>query len=368
MLCGNACVHACTQTHIQLHVQCNAYFFLIVTFTMITRPVRVYFPCSYLSHIKFRTHSCKSTVNQDEKIPFIWSPCSSYLCENQGENIVKKLDIDALMRSKVKEYLYLAVYSNVNKHGTFLQQRKQSNYIHIKDRDKLLQDFVHKGTSINEDVITLTSFREHLSLYNNISYNLPKKNIPSQDKDNLPSKEQLDEMMVYFMKQAPALFTSTGWSYNKCSYNIVFENEMIGSKTNSLNAYVMQINLMKNIARFILSNPELDIFRMTRCISDGTIDIRWQVQGIPRYLKPFSLFGLIDDRHFIRYIDGYSIFYINSDGLYHRHTLSKVTPLRSNVKNTVTSQFFTQIGLRQPGLDGDLPKQPAFPAFQDGRK
>ena len=155
---------------------------------------------------------------------------------------------------------------------------------------------------------------------------------PKNSKENwndLPSEGQMTEMMLYFHDQAPKLFTTLGWSYIRCSYKVVFENQLIGTKTETLNSYILQINILKNLTKLVLYNPELSILQMNKNSTNGSIHVRWQVQGIPRYIKPLAMIGLVDERESSRYIDGYSIFYMKSDGLYHKHILMKMTPMKS---------------------------------------
>jgi len=176
--------------------------------------------------------------------------------------------------------------------------------------------------------------------------------------NDLPNEHQLDEMMYYFQDQSTKLFSRKGWSYLKCSYKVVFENRLVGTKTETLNSYILQINLMKNITKAVLYNPELSILRMTKQTSDGSIHVRWQVQGIPRYIKPLAMIGLVDEQESTRYIDGFSVFYMKNDGLYHRHILMKMTPMKKEEFRTVFSQIFSNIMYKpalRPSLETNIP-------------
>lgn len=176
--------------------------------------------------------------------------------------------------------------------------------------------------------------------------------------NDLPTDFQMDEMMSYFQEEGPKIFTKKGWSYLKCSYKIVFENCMIGTRTETLNSYIMQINVMKSLTKLILYNPELTIIRMAKDTSDGSIHIRWQVHGLPRYFVPFAFLGLVDERSSMKYIDGFSIFFMKNDGLYHRHLLIKMSPSRNEGLRNVFSQVFSNImyrpTLRPSGLGANV--------------
>jgi len=341
---------------------------------MITRPVRVNFPCSFLSQINFRCRSqlCRTNINEGggDK-PFIWCPISN-LCENQASNVVKKLDIHAIVRNKKKQDLDLTVYSCLRKSSKVategsLNHKKCNEYLLLLNAGQLLPIMPTKCSTSS----ALRNINTKENTFNNINEQICRHcnkdmgNGKHKHKSHLPSAQQLDDMMLYFMTHAPDLFTSSGWTYQKASHNIIFENFMFGgTRTKSLNAYIRQIKCMKLIARLTISNPALNILQINRSIADGTIHVRWQVHGLRRELQPFIMFRLFDRNHYIRYIDGYSIFYINSNGLYHRHILSQVRRSQNYSKAKLVSLWLAQLGLRQPELDGELLKSPVC---QDGR-
>ena len=231
---------------------------------------------------------------------------------------------------------------------TFRSSRNQVNPdISCQNRMEILQRNSHFDNGISQ-----CNHQQQEKLYWDDQTKTSAKKIKNND---LPSEKQLDEMMYYIYEQAPKLFSHSGWSYNKCSYKIIFENMILRSKTETLNAYIMQINVMKNITRLILSNPELSIMRMTKDVENGSLHIRWQVQGVPRYLLPFYFLGILNEKRSVRYIDGFSIFYVKDDGLYHRHLLLKMTPLQNELNRTPMSQMFPEFhGIYTPPLQPSL--------------
>ena len=185
-----------------------------------------------------------------------------------------------------------------------------------------------------------------------------KKNQNKQQKLNdLPDEDQMNDLMYYFHEQAPKLFAPQGWSYVRCSYKVNFENRLIGTKSETLNSYILQVNVMKNITRFLLYNPELCILRMTKNTLDGTIQVRWQVSGIARYIKPLAKIGIVDESESVRYIDGISVFYMKNDGLYYKHILMKMTPMKSEEFRPVYAQIFSNFMYKpslQPSLETNI--------------
>lgn len=322
---------------------------------------RFHFMYINLSNMKFqqkllslKTDAVKLESQVLPELPMIWSKSTSYLCENVAKDIVREVTNKPLTRkSGIEEELY--VYPHV------LRRINAMSY-KFDTKSNQIQHFIPKlkeTQEVNHTMLPITFQSTQLrSKQNSLHYS----NRHNAKDNNLPSDAQLDEMMLYFQQQAHCLFKPAGWSYRKCSYKILFENMMIGTRTESLNAYILQINVMKSMINVFYFQPELSILRMTKNLSEGTIYVRWQVQGMPRLLKPFSMFGIFDEKRFFRYIDGFSIFYVLNDGLYHRHILTKTTPLRNEDDKSLASHFLSRLGLPDPAMES-LPKQPT-PAFK----
>nr|XP_047128578.1 uncharacterized protein LOC100211419 isoform X1 [Hydra vulgaris] len=200
-----------------------------------------------------------------------------------------------------------------------------------------------------------------ITCYSSFICNYVKKNQRSSNfiDPGLPSESQLYELMNYFVEKAPKLFSDQGWTYDKCSEKIIFQNMMFFIETSTKRSYIAQINILKMIMKSIFEKPELSVVRITKNSQDGTIHIRWQIQGIPWWLKVLTI---LNDNHsqYMRYIDGFSVFYIKSDGLYHKHILMKMTPLRNENKESTLSSFLTKIGYFSPDLE-PLPKSASLP-------
>jgi len=173
---------------------------------------------------------------------------------------------------------------------------------------------------------------------------------PLKDKDNelkkdLPSSLVLEDMMLYFSAQAPILFTTHGFSYQKATYDVTFENLVLGTRTKSLRSYIVHVNLLKQFTKIILRNPQLYILRMEKEAREGRIDVRWQVGGTPRLIcRPFVYFGWWNG-----YIDGTSLFYVNSTGLYYKHILMQMRLLPMEEKCPIT-EWFTRSRSHRPSL------------------
>ena len=295
--------------------------------------------------------------------PFIWSP-------RYGTQI----DIEVLLRAnetyaKQKDVIESTLYTV---YPISILEKNRKDLVNANDNQHPL-DINHKSSKTQPPSLFIP-FSSDIGVISRVCTLNQRLNFPTQsitkclgrgeinDKGlpkssrngpNLPTTEQLNEMMYHFQDQAPNLYTS-GWTYNKCSYKVIFENQMIGTTTNTLNSYIFQINTMRKISRLFLVDPELSIIRMTKNLEDGTIHVRWQLQGIPRYIWPLSFLGHRNDPQWLKYIDGFSTFYICDDGLYHKHILMKMVPRKNPEKKSVAAMFLSRFGF----IGGALEKQP----------
>merc|ERR1719354_1304717 len=110
------------------------------------------------------------------------------------------------------------------------------------------------------------------------------KDMDNELNKDLPSSSVLEDMMLYFTAQAPILFTTHGFTYQKATYDVTFENLVLGTRTKSLRLYIVHVNLLKQLTKIILRNPQMYILRMEKDTREGRIDVRWQVGGTPRLL------------------------------------------------------------------------------------
>ena len=170
----------------------------------------------------------------------------------------------------------------------------------------------------------------------------PRNEDKRQQEKDLPTHAQLNDMMDYFVQQSTCLFSATGWTYRKATYNIVFENVMFKRRTEGLRAYIQQVNMLKLLVRVMLRNPELHIYQMSKDVTDGRIDVRWHVSGEPRTMfKPLVYFDVWNGD-----VDGTSVFYVNSSGLYYKHILMKMSILPSDLKCMLTHLWFSRARTR----------------------
>ncbi|RWS04972.1 hypothetical protein B4U79_10331 [Dinothrombium tinctorium] len=137
---------------------------------------------------------------------------------------------------------------------------------------------------------------------------------------------------LFIFLQLPRIFGSHDFSIY--SSDIVFEDNIRGVKTSGIFAYVNNLRLLKILLYVKYSSIKVELLKITQHPEDGTVKVRWRIAGYPGYFK--LLFGIFRKyrpsfrvgtvtKDITEWIDGFSIFYINSDGKICRHVCDKVS-------------------------------------------
>jgi len=329
---------------------------------MIIRQVRGSLPCSIFLHANnFRfLHISQNIPNDDEKKRRYGEKLHTWMPEVSQNvdpsNVTKQLvNIDTqgvlceVFTSRELAFSSLAISRSSSSAGAVEQHYKQS--LNAGNDHILLRNLIEGRNQFHADSLITCSQKLHTKNPVNTvpvaSVCLDEHALRCKSREStqthgnkatdLPTHAQLNELMNYFTIQAPIAF-STGWTYRKATHNVVFENMIFNTRTEGLRKYMNQIRLLKLIVRVLLKNPEFEIFQMTKEISDGRIDVRWHVHGAPRtLLRPLVYFGIWNG-----YVDGSSIFYVNSSGLYYKHILMQMSVLPSDLKTVLASAWMSR--------------------------
>lgn len=125
--------------------------------------------------------------------------------------------------------------------------------------------------------------------------------------------------------------------------DMVFEDNIRGLVLKSRDAYMMNMMILKMKGNIMYAKVRMDVLKMTKHPEDGTIRVRWQVEGVQgwrlfftfwRY-GPARLFTFGSPKNVSDTTDGFSIFYLNSKGLIYKHMCDKMMPDSSNAANPV---------------------------------
>jgi len=157
-----------------------------------------------------------------------------------------------------------------------------------------------------------------------------KKN--TSDCKGLPSAEQLDYVYNKLGENLPILFKDN-LDFSLYHPKLVFENNIRGTKTVGLHYFISMISILRLLGHLKYAFVKFDVLKITKHPEDGTIKVRWRIKGISGMkifvnLWKFKLWNLeaaikenVESWH-----DGFSIFYLGSDGLVHKLTADKMQP------------------------------------------
>jgi hypothetical protein len=95
---------------------------------------------------------------------------------------------------------------------------------------------------------------------------------------------------------------------------------------------VKQIALLRTVGHIRFAYVKFEILKITQQKSDSTVRVRWRVRGISalKVMVMFWKYKLWDIKEMFesqeKWYDGYSTFYVGSDGQVSKHVLDKLMP------------------------------------------
>jgi len=155
---------------------------------------------------------------------------------------------------------------------------------------------------------------------------------PPKDFSGRPSPEQLEHVFNVLSKTLPRLFVQP-LDYSIYHPEIIFENNIRGTRTVGLFHYVKQIALLRMIGHFKFAYVRFDILKITSHPEDGTVKVRWRIRGISgmKVFFNFWKFNILKlketiDKESESWYDGFSIFFVDSNGKVYKHIVDKMQP------------------------------------------
>lgn len=120
--------------------------------------------------------------------------------------------------------------------------------------------------------------------------------------------------------------------YSIYSPNLIFENNINGKKTVGLYHYVKQVAYLRTVGHLKFAYVKFEILKITMHPEDSTIKVRWRIRGISALkvmltfwkYKLWKLKEVFEDQE--SWYDGFSTFYLGSDGFIHKHVADKMMP------------------------------------------
>lgn len=91
-----------------------------------------------------------------------------------------------------------------------------------------------------------------------------------------------------------------------------------------------QVALLRTVGHLKFAYVTLEVLKITKHTDDNTVKVRWRVRGISALkvmlkfwkFKLWKLKEIFEDQE--AWYDGFSIFYVGSDGLVYKHIADKV--------------------------------------------
>ncbi|XP_059480999.1 uncharacterized protein LOC132199915 [Neocloeon triangulifer] len=146
-----------------------------------------------------------------------------------------------------------------------------------------------------------------------------------------PSADQLEKVFNVLSDTLPKLFIQP-LDYSIYHPNVVFENNIRGKKTVGLYNYVKQVALLRTVGHLKFAYVKFEILKITSHPDEGSVKIRWRIRGISamRVMLKFWKFRIWNMKEIWEkqeaWYDGFSIFYVGSDGAIYKHIADKMMP------------------------------------------
>ncbi|XP_050098962.1 uncharacterized protein C6orf136 homolog [Anopheles aquasalis] len=146
-----------------------------------------------------------------------------------------------------------------------------------------------------------------------------------------PTEEQLHRVYQVLSQTLPKLFVQP-LDYSIYNPNLIFENNIRGTRTVGLYHYVKQIALLRTVGHLKFAYVTFEVLKITKHTEDNTVKVRWRIRGISALkvmlqfwkYKLWKLKEIFDEQE--AWYDGFSVLYVGSDGLVAKHVVDKIMP------------------------------------------
>ncbi|XP_028132855.2 uncharacterized protein C6orf136 homolog isoform X1 [Diabrotica virgifera virgifera] len=151
------------------------------------------------------------------------------------------------------------------------------------------------------------------------------------EKSNKPSLEKLTHVYDVLAETLPKIFIHS-LDYKIYHKDIVFEDNIRNIRTVGLYNYVKQVALLRTIGHLKFAYVKFEILKITKHPEDSSVKVRWQIRGISalRVMLTFWKIKLWNFKEIFErtdsWYDGFSTFYVNSEGQVIKHVAEKMMP------------------------------------------
>ncbi|OQR76315.1 hypothetical protein BIW11_07851 [Tropilaelaps mercedesae] len=145
------------------------------------------------------------------------------------------------------------------------------------------------------------------------------------------TEEQLAQMERDLAETIPVLFHAPH-NYKLYTQGVIFEDNIRNIRTNGLPSYAMQISMIRFWGHIRYAHIKMNVLKVYSDPVDSSVKVRWRVDGISGLRMIFSLWKYsifrwreaLGDKGY--HVDGFSIFFVNSEGKIWKHVADKMMP------------------------------------------
>ncbi|KAJ8679745.1 hypothetical protein QAD02_015532 [Eretmocerus hayati] len=164
--------------------------------------------------------------------------------------------------------------------------------------------------------------------------NLKSKASPNASEEGQYGKASQEDLEYVYKTLSADLPKFFGKSVDYRIYDpqIEFVNNIRGTTTKGMYEYVKQLALVRAVGHLKYAYVKLEVLKITMHTSNSTVRVRWRISGISGFRVMFTFWkykiwkikeSLQESE---RWHDGFSTYYVGSDGKVFRHVVDKVVP------------------------------------------
>uniref|UniRef100_A0A1B6G2B4 Uncharacterized protein n=1 Tax=Cuerna arida TaxID=1464854 RepID=A0A1B6G2B4_9HEMI len=174
---------------------------------------------------------------------------------------------------------------------------------------------------------------------------------PPKNESGKPTADQLNVVHQVLSNTLPKLFVQP-LDYSIYHQNLIFENNIRGTKTVGIFHYVRQIALLRMIGHFKFAYVKFDILKITSHPEDGTVKVRWRIRGISgmKVFFNFWKFNILNMKESVEreqesWYDGFSVFFVDGEGKVFKHVVDKMQPDPEEKTDIVKPSLATKLAM-----------------------
>lgn len=158
-----------------------------------------------------------------------------------------------------------------------------------------------------------------------------RKEQPIKKNEDRPSRDHLEHVFQCLSRDLPKFFIQT-MDYTIYSPEIIFVNNIKGTTTKGIFAYVKQVAFLRTIGHLKFAYVRLEVIKITIDPEDDSIKVRWRIRGISgmKVFFTFWKFKLWKIQETIKnadvWYDGFSTYYVDANGRVYKHIADKMMP------------------------------------------